>query len=105
FPLGYIYLKKNEAVLRERESGRFNINGEWFQFGRKQGIGFGDQPKLICPDISLGGNFVFDDKGQFYTTTTLYGYVKKISAKFSYYYLMAILNSTVCWYYLVNTGT
>jgi hypothetical protein len=35
FPLAYSYLKECEGILRDRENGRFNIDGEWFQFGRK----------------------------------------------------------------------
>ena len=56
FPKGYLYLKECEGILRGRENGRFD-NDEWFQFGRKQGIGFGNQMKLLSPDISLGGNY------------------------------------------------
>uniref|UniRef100_UPI00352AD3C6 Eco57I restriction-modification methylase domain-containing protein n=1 Tax=Aerococcus urinaeequi TaxID=51665 RepID=UPI00352AD3C6 len=69
FPMAYSYLKKCEKVLRAREKGRFNIDGEWFQFGRKQGINFAEKEKLVAPEISLGGNFSYDEKGDFYSTT------------------------------------
>ena len=105
FPLGYDYLKENEGVLRGREKGRFNTDGEWFQFGRKQGMLFGGVSKLISPDISLGGNFSYDKKGRYYSSTTLYGYIKKDSSGYSYRQLLAIMNSSICWYYLINTGT
>ncbi|MGB3464826.1 MAG: TaqI-like C-terminal specificity domain-containing protein [Cyclobacteriaceae bacterium] len=84
---------------------RFNIDGEWFQYGRKQGILFAEKEKLLAPEISLGGNFVYDQNGGFYSTTTVYGYVKKNNVKESYKCLMAILNSKLFWWYLVNTGT
>ncbi len=77
FPLGYTYLKQCEEVLRGREKGRFNIDGEWFQFGRKQGINFAEKEKLVAPEISKGGNFAYDKKGEFYSTTKIYGYIKK----------------------------
>ncbi|GEM_PF-142217 len=105
FPKGYAYLKENEAVLRGREKGRFNIDGVWFQFGRKQGIDYGGMPKLICPDISMGGNYSFDMAGEFYDTTTLYGYIKYDSIEHPYGFYLAVLNSNTCWYYLKNTGT
>ncbi|WP_225872401.1 TaqI-like C-terminal specificity domain-containing protein [Pedobacter frigidisoli] len=43
--------------------------------------------------------------GEFYSTTTIYGYVKKEAVLVSYKSLMAILNSKLCWWYLMNTGT
>ena len=104
FPEGYAYLKACEDVLRGRERGRF-YDEQWFQFGRKQGIAYGEKPKLLAPDISLGGNFSYDPEGRFYTTTTLYGYIKKEGISESYEYWMAILNSSVLWFYLKNTGS
>ena len=105
FPKGYAYLKECESVLRDRESGRFNIDGEWFQFGRKQGIIDADKEKLMQPDISMGCNFAYDEKGEFYSTTTNYGYKKYDHIKESYKFYMAILNSKVLWWYLQQTGT
>lgn len=104
FPKGYLYLKECEEILRGRENGRFD-NDKWFQFGRKQGIGFGNQMKLLAPDISLGGNYSIDFEGKFYTTTTIYGYIKKKDVWQSYEYWLAILNSELLWYYLKNTGS
>ncbi len=104
FPKGWDYLKRCETVLRQREGGRFD-NSEWYQFGRKQGIDNGGIRKLIAPDISLGGNFSIDLNGQFYTTTTLYGYIKKDNTWESYAYWLALLNSKVLWFYLKNSGS
>nr|WP_286412543.1 TaqI-like C-terminal specificity domain-containing protein [Myroides marinus] len=81
------------------------MDGEWFKFGRKQGIDYAESEKLVAPEISLGGNFSYDVKGQYYSTTTIYGYVKKKETTTSYKTLMAILNSQIMWWYLVNTGT
>ena len=105
YPKGFEYLKECENVLREREKGRFNIDGEWFQFGRKQGILYAEKEKLVAPDISMGGNFAYDCQGEFYQTTTIYGYIKKQNVQESYKFWMALLNSRLFWWYLVNTGT
>jgi hypothetical protein len=59
----------------------------------------------VAPEISVGGNFMIDKKGQFYTTTTLYGYIKNTNISESYKCLLAILNSQLFWWYLVRTGT
>jgi hypothetical protein len=104
FPRGYAYLKECENILRGRERGRFD-DSDWFQFGRKQGIAFGKYPKLLAPDISLGGNFSYDPNGDFYTTTTLYGYLKKNEVTESYEFWMALLNSSLLWFYLKNSGS
>ncbi|NOT15457.1 MAG: hypothetical protein HOP21_07765, partial [Methylotenera sp.] len=104
FPKGYTYLKENEVVLRGREHGRFN-GDFWFQFGRSQGITYETIPKLICPDISMGGNYAFDEYGEFYDTTTLYGYIKNDDCNMSHHYLLGLLNSNLAWYFLKNVGT
>ena len=104
YPQGYAYLKECELILRERENGRFNIDGEWFQYGRKQGILFAEKEKLVAPEISLGGNFAYDKKGMFYSTTKVYGYIKKESTKESYKFWMALFNSRLFWFFIQNTG-
>ena len=105
FPNGYAYLKECETLLRGREKGRFDIDGQWFQFGRRQGLSYGNVPKIVAPEISFGGNYAFDVSGQFYSTTTIYGYIMKESCNVSYETLMAILNSKLCWWFMSNTGT
>ena len=32
-------------------------------FGRGQGLNYGGIPKLLAPEISLGGNFSYDKNG------------------------------------------
>ena len=104
FPLGFKYLKRCEGILRRRENNRFDCD-EWYQFGRKQGIDKGGIPKILAPDISLGGNFSYDPDGKYYMTTTLYGYIKKDSVWESYPFWLAILNSSVLWFYLKQSGS
>ena len=104
YPKAYSYLKLFEKELKDRENGRFDIDGKWFQFSRKQGLTSAETMKLVAPEISLGGNYAFDEKGQFYSTTKIYGYIKKNDVKSSYKSLMAILNSKVMWYFMRNTG-
>ena len=104
FPLGYKYLKSCEDVLRGREKGRFNIDGRWYQFGRGQGIAYNGIPKLLAPEISLGGNFAYDRNGHFYHTTKVYGYIKKPESQYSYKFLLGLLNSRLFWFFIQNTG-
>ena len=73
-------------------------------FGRGQGISYGGIPKLIAPEISLGGNFSYDVNGQYYGTTKIYGYIKKETCKYSYQFLLGLLNSKIFWFFIKNTG-
>jgi len=104
FPKGWVYLKECEAVLRGRERGRLNDDPEWYRYIYPKNLALFREHKLLAPDISLGGNFTFDREGTFYTTTTLYGYIKKPQVWERYEYWMALLNSTVLWFYLKNSG-
>ena len=74
-------------------------------FGRGQGLNYGGIPKLLAPEISLGGNFSYDKNGHFYSTTTVYGYIRKENIRITYETLLAIMNSRLCWWFLKNTGT
>ena len=91
-------------MLRAREKNRFDLNGVWFQFSRGQGISNVEVPKLICPEISLGGNVSFDSEGKFYGNTKIYSLVKKGHVQSSYLVWLSILNSSILWYFLKNTG-
>ncbi len=104
FPLGYSYLKECEPELRGREKGRFNIDKKWFQYSRKQGLTYGGLTKILAPEISLGGNFSMDKNGQFYSTTKVYGYIKKQNCPLSYEFLLGLLNSDLFWFFIKNTG-
>ena len=104
FILHYVYLKKCETALRDREKGRFNIDNEWYQYGRKQGIAYAAKEKLVAPEISLGGNFTIDKNGEFYSTTKIYGYIKKNTIKESYLFWLALFNSQLFWYFIQKTG-
>lgn len=105
YPLAYKYLKNCEDVLRARERGKFNIDGEWYQYGRKQGMTGVEEPKIVARDISKGGDFSYDKDGDFYHTTTVYGYKKYPEIKEDYKFYLAILNSKLMWWYLQKVGT
>ena len=79
-------------------------NDKWFQFGRNQGMGYANAPKLVAPEISLGGNFTIDSDGRYYSTTKVYGYVKKKDLPVSYPFLLGILNSALFWFFIQKTG-
>ncbi|MGB5158592.1 MAG: Eco57I restriction-modification methylase domain-containing protein [Desulfobacterales bacterium] len=104
FPLAYEYLKQNENVLRNREKGRLRNDPCWFRYIYPKNQEHFEKTKLMAPDVSMGGNFTIDENGEYYSTTTVYGYIKKKEIRESYWYFMALLNSQVLWWYLKNTG-
>lgn len=104
FPKGYAYLKENESVLRGREHGRLSNDNQWYKYIYPKNLTNFANEKLVAPEISLGGNYAYDEKGEFYSTTKIYGYIKNPSNKISYKFWMALFNSRAFWYYLQNTG-
>ena len=60
--------------------------------------------KLVAPEISLGGNFSYDENGHFYSTTKVYGYIKKDTVKENYFFWLALFNSKLFWYFIQQTG-
>ena len=105
FPKGWEYLKRCESVLRSRERGRLENDTDWYRYIYRKNLTLFQESKLLAPDISLGGNFSIDYTGKYYTTTTLYGYLKKAEVWESYEYWLALLNSSVLWFYLKNSGS
>lgn len=52
----------------------------------------------------MGGNFSYDKNGRFYSTTKVYGYIKKDSVKESYLFWLGLFNSKLFWYFIQQTG-
>ena len=105
FPKGYGYLKECEDILRNREKGRLKNDEYWYKYIYPKNLILFENEKLVAPDISMGGNFAYDEKGLFYETTTVYGYVKRKEIKEGYKFWLALFNSHLFWWYLKNTGT
>lgn len=105
FPKGYDYLKECEDILRNREKGRLKNDEYWYKYIYPKNLVLFENEKLVAPDISIGGNFAYDEKGLFYETTTVYGYVKRKEIKEGYKFWLALFNSRLFWWYLKNTGT
>lgn len=77
----------------------------WYQYIYPKNLTYFNQEKLVAPEISIGGNFVYDINGEFYHTTTVYGYILKNNSQFNYWAMLNIMNSQILWWYLKHTGT
>ena len=60
FPNGYAYLKECETLLRGREKGRLKNDIYWYRYIYPKNLTLFQSPKLVAPEISLGGNFSYD---------------------------------------------
>jgi hypothetical protein len=97
-------LLKNKALLSKRENNRFDEANEWYQLSRKQGLGLENIPKLICPYISLKSQFTIDLSGHLYTNTKCFSFVLNDNAPYSLQYCLAVLNSSIAWFFMQNTS-
>ena len=104
FPKGYSYLKECETELRGREKGRLENDIFWYRYIYPKNLILFSKEKLVAPEISLGGNFSYDKNGHFYSTTKIYGYIKKEQCNFSYMFLLGLLNSNLFWFFIQKTG-
>lgn len=104
FPNGYSYLKECEDILRNREKGRLKNDEYWYKYIYPKNLVLFENEKLVAPEISLGGNFAYDQFGEFYSTTKIYGYIKKSNVKEGYKFWLALFNSRLFWFYIQNTG-
>ena len=104
FPLAYQYLKECESILRDRENGRLKSDTHWYRYIYPKNLTLFANEKLVAPEISLRGNFAYDENGDFYFTTKIYGYVKKPTTGESYLVWLALFNSKLFWYFIRQTG-
>jgi len=88
------YLKRNETLLRGRESGRFD-DDQWWRFGRNQSIDKQERPKIAVPRLLLHLRAVADREGRLYLDNVDVGGVL-VSAKWNLDYITGILNSRAC---------
>jgi len=102
YPLGFEYLVKNKPILEKREHGKFK--DLWWAFSRPQNLNQFEQRKLVMPDISGKPELTLDEKN-LYHTTTVYSLILKPQIKENYKYFLGLLNSSLFWFYIVNTGT
>lgn len=59
---------------------------------------------MVAPEISQGGNFSYDEKGEFYSTTKIYGYIKNDDIEEGYKFWLGLLNSRLFWFFIQQTG-
>ena len=90
-----------QSVIKK---GRLKNDTYWYRYIYPKNLSLFAHKKLVAPEISYGGNFSYDSNGHFYSTTKIYGYIKKDSCKYSYKFLLGLLNSSLFWFFIQKTG-
>ena len=103
FPKCYEYF----SSLKKRLSSRGTASMKypiWYALWNSRNIQNLTAKKIFTPDICYGSSMVYDDAGYFHNDTS-YGLVLKNPDEQLYKTYLAILNSSVTWYFLQKTGT
>lgn len=102
YPNTWNYLKVYETILRNRENGKFD-NDSWYQYSRNQAISVLEQPKIITPEVCFGGSMTLDENN-YYHNSKCHTLLLNNESNYTYKSILPILNSSLFWFYLSNTG-
>jgi hypothetical protein len=104
YPKTYDYVMRNAEEFKSRESGRAGKMNYWYEYIYPKNRTKFDQKKLSSMEICTNHPNVTLDKKGFYHNTKVYSWVKKEEVKESYEFFLAIANSNLLWWFLLNTG-
>jgi adenine-specific DNA-methyltransferase len=105
FPYTWKYLNEHKEYLENREKGKM-IGEKWYGYVYPKALSVINQPKLFTPDIAPSPRFSYDVDGAYMFTGGVsggYGIIPK--PVISPLLLLAILNSTVTFWYIKNKST
>ncbi|HUV04858.1 MAG TPA: Eco57I restriction-modification methylase domain-containing protein, partial [Armatimonadota bacterium] len=103
-PRTLAYLRDCKARLDEREKGRFKGAG-WYCYGRPQNMDrFEVAQKIVLPDVVSRGSCLLDRQAA-WLIDTAYAITLKPTTCFDLRFLLAVLNSPMLTYFLMETGT
>jgi len=104
FPKTYTYLIDHEKEFKARESGKAGKMEYWYSYIYPKNLNKFEQLKLSSMEICANHPNVTIDYRNFYHTTKVYSWVKKVQHDERYEYLLAIANSQLLWWFLKITG-
>lgn len=117
YPLTYAYVMHYKANFKQRESNKaakMTVTNEvgakknkvpaWHGYIYPKSLEKFNQPKLSSMEIcTKHPNVTLNDDG-IYHTTKVYSYLRQGTDKHSNEYYLAILNSSLMWWFLMHTG-
>ncbi|WP_111706569.1 Eco57I restriction-modification methylase domain-containing protein [Lutibacter citreus] len=103
YPLAYDYMLPFKDELIEKKI-RYKTNPKaWYSLHRSREMSLFEQEKIVTPETSFGGNLTIDTYG-YYHNTQVYTLEKNQNVECDNKFWLAILNSSVFWFYLQQTG-
>jgi type I restriction-modification system DNA methylase subunit len=103
FPLGWKYIYENKKELEGREHNKMKGEQFYAYIYPKNLVEF-EVEKICTPDIADKPKFTIDKSRQLYHTTTVYSIAFNEGILENEKYFLGLLNSSVLWYFLKNTG-
>lgn len=103
YPLAWEYLQKCRYKLEKREKGRFK-GPNFYCYGRPQNHEFISDKKIIIPAIVNFAEAAYDVVG-YHMIDSVYGIRKIADIELDDYYILALLNSRLLTFFLMETGT
>lgn len=94
FPVGWAYLRENEAELRARENARMDRDGYWHGYNYPKNLDKQETPKLLVPRLVERLFCAPDPVGEFFLDNVDVGGVLPCRPQ-DLYYLAAMLNAPV----------
>lgn len=103
YSLAFNYLKEHKKTLELREKGKFK--GEsFYQYSYPKSLEEFDYPKIMMRNFSLRSQITLDVEGGLCFTTNIYGINLKRSDSDFLYFILAVLNSQMMWFFIKNTS-
>ena len=103
YPLGYAYLcRYREELIKLRMKYKTNPK-YWYSCHRGRKIEDFECQRIITPEISLGCNMTLSATDT-YHNTKVYSFIPQNDSQESIKYWLGILNSSIMWWFLSNTG-
>jgi len=103
FPLTFEYLSSFKDELIKKKIHKKTNPKYWYSLHRSREVSIFEQLKIVTPETSLGGNMTIDSSS-YYHNTQVYSLIKNPSVIEDYKYWLAILNSSLFWFFLQSTG-
>lgn len=102
YPNIYSYLKKHEGILKSRSQGRkdYSESERWYQLNRPREKWIYDSVKIIYPGTTNSPKFAIDNVKQLFRNARTYSFILKDISLTHYKYLLCLLNSKLCYYFI-----
>lgn len=105
YPLVWSYLALNKESLEQREKGKMEHEG-WFGYVYPKNLYKYSKNRIIWTDISIKPQFALDETKSWHVRTVCSLELNDVGEeqKIDFKYLLAILNSTLFYYYIKNNS-